>query len=479
MVISILCGGSGTRLFPLSRELLPKQFAFILPAKNIESNPDSHTLSLFQETLLRNQFLSQTHNTTFQVITNDNHYFIAQDQALSCGVDISEYLLETSAKNTAPAICLAALSVQEKYQNGIIKDDIMLALPSDHLIKNLHLYEKAIKQAINLAKKGLIVTFGVQPTSPHTGYGYIQTSGEKVLQFIEKPSLEKATQYLKEGGYLWNSGMFCFSASVLLEEMRIYANAVYEACEVVFKNLQKDTLFSRFSPSLSEKIPEISIDYALMEHSKKVACVGCDFVWSDVGSFESLSEEYEQDSNKNASKNAFVSKDCTNNFIFSNKLVAGVGIKDLMIIDERDCLLVAKKGHSQQVKDIVAMLKRTAPELTRVHTTAHRPWGSYTVLLESQYYKIKQIIVKPQKRLSLQKHFHRNEHWIVVSGSCVVRIGEKESFLKANQSTYIPMGEIHRLENHGKLPLVLIEVQMGEYLGEDDIVRLDDDYKRV
>ncbi len=325
-----------------------------------------------------------------------------------------------------------------------------------------------------------MVTFGIKPTCPHTGYGYIKAKDNVVEKFIEKPSLEDATNYVKNGNYLWNSGMFCFKAEVFLKEIKEHSPQIYEGCKLTLEASKdkESEHFIRLDTKMSENLPDISIDYALMEKSQKVACVAGDFVWNDIGSFESLSSEYQTDEAHNASKNTFIQKDCVNNFVMSNKLVAGIGIEDLMIIDENDCLLIAKKGYSQQVKDIVNMLKISHPEITKIHKTAHRPWGSYTILLESQNYKIKQIIVKPRGRLSLQKHYHRNEHWIVVSGSAIITIGEKESFLKANESTYIPMGEVHRLENPGILPLVLIEVQMGEYLGEDDIVRLSDDYQR-
>lgn len=474
MTISILCGGSGTRLFPLSRELMPKQFADILPSNQGQSH------SLFQETLLRNAFLMKDYNAKFQVITNDNHYFIAQEQAQKCDIPLQDFILESYGKNTAPALTFAALCVLESYELDKIADDIILALPSDHLIKNTQNYQDSIKQAIELAKKGFLVTFGIKPDSPHTGYGYIKSKNHIVEKFIEKPSLEDAKTYLKDGGYLWNSGMFCFRAEVFLKELKEHNAKIYELCKLTLESSKPQTHspFLRLDSTMSEKLPNISIDYALMEKSQKVACVAGDFAWNDVGSFESLSLEYPKDEANNASKNAFVGKDCENNFIIANKQVVGIGLEDLMIIDENDCLLVAKKGYSQQVKDIVALLKEQNPELTKVHRNAHRPWGSYTILLESQNYKIKQIIVNPKGRLSLQKHHHRNEHWIVVSGSAIVTIGEKSSFLKANESTYIPMGCVHRLENPGILPLVLIEVQMGEYLGEDDIVRLSDDYKR-
>lgn len=482
MTIAALCGGSGTRLFPLSRELMPKQFANILPPKDTQKSAKSEPLSLFQATLLRNQFLKQSYSAKICVITNENHFFLAQEQASACEVAIDDMILESVGKNTASALTFCALSVLDstKDTKDSESSDLILALPCDHLIKQDKAYKSAIQQGISLALKGFLVTFGIKPTSPHTGYGYIKAKDNLVEKFVEKPNLATAKDYVESGNYLWNSGMFCFKASVFLKELELYAKDVYKTCKAVFELSReaKTSHFMRLDATLSKKLIDISIDYALMEQSQKVACVPCEFEWNDIGSFEQLSEEYPKDSKQNATNTTFVAKDCRNNFIHSQKLVAGIGLEDLIIIDENDCLLVAKSGRAQEVKDIVATLKKQNAEITKVHRLAHRPWGSYSVLLESSFYKIKQIIVKPKARLSLQKHFHRNEHWIIVSGSAIVRIGDKEQFLNANQSTYIPAGELHRLENPAILPLVLIEVQMGEYLGEDDIVRVEDDYKR-
>lgn len=475
MVVSILCGGSGTRLFPLSRELLPKQFAHILP------KTDKYATSLFQETLARNVALcaEQGREPKIQIITNESLYFLAKDQAHDLGVQIDHFILESYGKNTAPALAMAALHTQKHYGD----DEIILALPSDHLIAKDN-YQSCIEQALEQARHNQIVTFGITPTSPHTGYGYIrveQGSG-RVLGFYEKPESKIAQKYVDSGEYFWNSGMFCFKASVLLDGLKHHANDIYTLCEEIFAQSQSQIIDEqecvRLDRELSQGLREESIDYALMEKADNIACITSQLHWSDVGSFESLSEEYPKDAQNNATNTHFIAKDSRNNFILSSRPVVGVGVENMIIVDSDDCLLVSKMGESARIKEVLPHLRESYPELARTHRTTYRPWGSYTILLESSFYKIKQIIVKPKSRLSLQKHFHRNEHWIIVNGSAVVQLGDKEIFLQTNQSTYIPMGQPHRLENPGKIPLVVIEVQMGEYLGEDDIVRLADDYAR-
>lgn len=454
MIISILCGGSGTRLWPLSRELMPKQFVKLL-----------NNTSLFQQTLRRNLPLK----SDFYITTNKEHYFLAQDEVLDLDDKINcHYILESIPKNTAAALLLNALCVDS--------EEVILALPSDHIINNDDAYLKAIKEAESLAKDGHIVLFGIKPTSPHTGYGYILD--EKSPIFVEKPDISRAKEYLQSGKYYWNSGMFCFKASTLIEEFRAYNKDLLDSINNAFNNAIRDTSTLRLREQDMQSVEDISIDYAIMEKSKKLKLLKSEFSWNDVGSFDALKDEYRKDANNNASKGELIALDSKNNFILSNKLTAAIGIDDLIIIDTMDSLLVAKSGESQKIKQVVERLKQDNSPLAKVHTTAYRPWGSYSVLLEGEGYKIKQIIVKPKKRLSLQKHFHRNEHWIVVSGSAIVSIDNEEFFLKPNQSTYIPMGSVHRLENPGKINLVMIEVQVGQYLGEDDIVRLEDDYNR-
>lgn len=476
MTISVLCGGLGTRLFPLSRELMPKQFASILPKT-------SKAKSLFAQTLLRNQNALKDHNPKIQIITSEALYFLAIDEAKEIDIKINNFILESCAKNTAPALAIGAFDVLDKLDSKNMDDEIILALPSDHIISEKG-YKECLEKAIELARQNLVVTFGIKPAFAHTGYGYIQIDSKdknNVLAFHEKPDSKTAQDFIKSGNYYWNSGMFCFKASVLLEGLKTHAPKIYEDCKNLFeisktKENSQDCL--RLDRNLSKNLQEESIDYALIEKAKNIACVVSDFKWSDVGGFESLSDEYPKDSQNNATNTTFIAKESKNNFIFSSRPIIGIGIEDLIFVDGGDCALISKRGESSKIKEVLPLLKEISPSILQTHSTTHRPWGSYSILLESSGYKIKQIIVKPKSRLSLQKHFHRNEHWIVLCGSALVRVGEKEIFLSANQSTYIPMGEVHRLENPGKIPLLLVEVQVGEYLGEDDIVRLEDDYAR-
>mgnify|MGYP002713211672 FL=1 len=325
------------------------------------------------------------------------------------------------------------------------------------------------------------MTFGIKPTFPETGFGYIEAEGIDVKAFHEKPDIETATKYFKAGNYYWNSGMFCFKAGVFLEELKKHSPKIYDACKKAMHNQFKDSALDnvlRIKEDDMLNIPEDSIDYAVMERSSKVKVVPSDIEWSDVGSFDALYEELPKDENGNTVNYNYVQIDSKNNFIYGNeRKIATVDIDDLIVVDTGDALLISKKGSSQKVKDIVKKIRNDS-ELHNIHLTAHRPWGTYTILEDSPKYKIKRIEVKPGGRLSLQKHFHRSEHWTVVSGTAIVTLGEKEFALRANESIHIPMGELHRLENGGKLDLIIIETQIGDYLGEDDIVRVEDDYKR-
>ncbi len=330
---------------------------------------------------------------------------------------------------------------------------------------------EAVSKAKALAISGNLVTFGITPQYPETGFGYIEANGEDVLSFKEKPDAITAQAYLDAGNYYWNSGMFCFKAGVFLEELKKHSPKIYETSLLAYKNAKIDEMI-RISHDDMSAIPEDSIDYAVMEKSDNVKVIPSDIDWRDLGSFESLDEEIDSSDN-------IININSSNNLILSSKQVATIDIDDLIIIDTADALLVSKKGSSQKVKQIVKRLKEENSELPNIHVTAHRPWGTYTILDESNGYKVKRIVVKPGKRLSLQKHHHRSEHWVVVSGSAVVTRGTEEYSVKANESTYIPMGEVHRLENVGKIDLVMIEAQVGEYVGEDDIVRIEDDFKRM
>ena len=459
----ILCGGSGTRLWPLSRTLMPKQFVKLFAGE-----------SLFQKTVRRNQRLCEDQ----VIVSNAEQYFLAMDQIeeLALKNQTDQYLLEPVGRNTAPAIALACLALPP--------ETVVLVTPSDHLVKNEQNYEAALERAEALAKEGFLVTFGITPHYPETGFGYIEASGEEVLAFHEKPDGATARRYIDAGNYYWNSGMFCFRAGVFLEELQSHAPAIFEASVSAYATARKDELI-RVSHEAMAMIPEDSIDYAVMEKSRRVKVVpAAEMGWNDLGSFDALYDELPHDEEGNAllqtdGGGVPVPINASGNLIVSEKIVAAVDVDDLIIVDTADALLVAKKGSSQKVKEVVASLKARGSELPNIHVTAHRPWGTYTILDESKGYKVKRIVVKPGKRLSLQKHYHRSEHWIVVSGTATVTRGEEVYMVCANESTYIPMGEVHRLENVGKIPLVMIEAQVGEYVGEDDIVRIEDDYKRV
>lgn len=436
----ILCGGSGTRLWPLSRTLMPKQFVKLF-----------NNQSLFQLTAQRNSTICDEQF----IVSNSEQYFLALDQLEELGYENNRYLLEPIGRNTAPAIALACMALEP--------ETIVLVTPSDHLIKNQDAYKVVVKKAQDLAKEGFLVTFGIKPSYAETGYGYIEADGEDVKSFKEKPDAITAQRYVEQGNYYWNSGMFCFKAGVFLEELAKYSPSIYEASKRALENAMDDTMI-RIKHKAMMAIPEDSIDYAVMEKSDKVKVVPSDIEWSDVGSFDALSDELTNDEN--------------NNFILSHKQVCLIDIEDLIVIDTEDALLISRKGSSQKVKEIVSKLKTQNLALTTTHKTTHRPWGTFTVLEDRPGYKIKQIMVKPGKRLSLQKHFHRNEHWIVVSGTATVTVEDKTYMVRENESTYIKSGEIHRLENQGKIPIILIEAQVGSYTGEDDIVRIEDDFKR-
>ncbi|OGI10688.1 MAG: mannose-1-phosphate guanylyltransferase/mannose-6-phosphate isomerase [Candidatus Margulisbacteria bacterium GWF2_35_9] len=457
MKIVILAGGSGTRLWPLSRKSSPKQFIKIF-----------NNRSLFQETIERNK----PHQ--FMVVTNETQYFLVVDQAAESKIKNLSYILEPMGRNTAPAIALACLKFDP--------EDIVLVTPSDHFIENVDNYRQMMKEAETLASDGYLVTFGIKPSFPSTGYGYIESDGTNVLSFKEKPELALAKKYLEKKSFFWNSGMFMFKAGAYLNELKKNAPEIYSKSVKAIKKTITENNITRISEENMMDIPSDSIDYAVMEKCKTVKMVFADIGWSDLGSFDELSNVIPKDTDNNAVIGQHLPLDSKNNLIISktDKLISTIGVEDLIIIETDDALLVTKKGHSQKVKQIVEKLAQINSPLTDIHTTVHRPWGTYQILLEMpEKYKIKKIVVSPKHKLSLQKHFHRNEHWIVVSGMAKITNGTESYYLKENESTYIPMGQIHRLENPGKIDLVMIEAQVGGYLGEDDIVRLDDDFKRI
>ena len=477
----ILCGGSGTRLWPISRTLMPKQFVKLFFSNE---NDKESKKSLFQLTVNRN---SKVCNTQY-IVSNTEQYFLALDQLEELNKINNKYLLEPIGRNTAPAIALACLDLP--------KDEIVLVTPSDHLIKDEKEYEKVLEKAKEQASQDNLVTFGITPTFPETGFGYIEAEassvkcvGLSVKKFHEKPDLKTAQRYIEENNnlntenlalstYLWNSGMFCFKAGVFLDELKKYSPEIYNTSLMAYNNAKCDDI-TRIKHEDMINIPEDSIDYAVMEKSKKVKVIPSNINWSDVGSFDSLYEELPKDNNGNTVNPNHISIDSKNNLIYGNdRKIATVDIEDTIVVDTGDALLISKKGSSQKVKQVVKQLTTHHSPLTNIHLTGHRPWGTYTVLEEAPGYKIKRIEVKPGCRLSLQKHYHRNEHWIVVSGTATVTVGDTTKYVRPNESTYIKMGELHRLENEGKIPVVLIEAQVGEYTGEDDIVRIDDDFKR-
>ena len=409
------------------------------------------------------------------IVSNAEQYFLALDQMESLQIatdtDNVKFLLEPVGRNTAPAIALACLALDP--------EEIVLVTPSDHLIKNETAYTEAIMKAEKLAKENNLITFGITPEFAETGFGYIEALNEDVKAFHEKPDKATAQHYVDSGNYFWNSGMFCFKAGVYLEELKKYSSDIYEASLSAFKE-DKGSSVIRINQEDMAAIPDQSIDYAVMEKSSHVKMVASDLGWSDMGSFDALSQELEKDSQGNTVNENLIAMNAKDNFVYSSdRMITLADVNDLIIVDTPDALLVSKKGSSQKIKDIVKELKGRESELHHIHLTAHRPWGTYTILEESKNYKIKRIVVKPGKRLSLQKHFHRSEHWIVVSGTALVTLGEKKILLKENQSTYIPIGEMHRLENPGKVDVVLIEAQVGNYLEEDDIIRIQDDFERL
>ncbi|EIM96463.1 mannose-1-phosphate guanylyltransferase [Paraburkholderia hospita] len=468
-VTTILCGGAGSRLWPVSRELHPKPFIRLGDGE-----------SLLQKAFLRAAELPGVAEVL--TVTNRDLLFATQDdyrEVNAAGLPLS-FVLEPCGRNTAAAIAVAALQVAAKYG----ADTLMLVLAADHLIADQNAFEEAVSKAKELSAAGKLVTFGIQPDMPETGYGYIEAEGNKVLRFVEKPSLDKAQEYLASGRFLWNSGIFCFAAGTMLEQMKRHCPEILAATTACVEQSRtasgKDFAQIELDAESFAKVPDLSIDYAVMEKSDQIAVVPCSIGWSDIGSWTALGNLSEPDQDGNRIQGEALVHNTHNCIIQSNdRLLGAVGVDDLIVIDTPDAVLVAHKSSAQDVKHIYAKLKASGHEAHKLHRTVHRPWGTYTVLEEGNGFKIKRIEVKPGASLSLQMHHHRSEHWIVVRGMAKVVNGDQELYVNTNESTYIPAGHKHRLENPGILSLVMIEVQSGPYLGEDDIVRFEDQYGRA
>jgi mannose-1-phosphate guanylyltransferase/mannose-6-phosphate isomerase len=465
----ILSGGSGTRLWPVSRRNLPKQF-LALAGKG----------TLFQQTLARTVQLPQVAAPI--VVASEDHRFLAADQLLEAGIDDATIVLEPLARNTAPAIALGALQALQRDP-----DAILLVLPADHLVGDTAAFVQAVERALPLARKDWLVTFGIRPDRPETGFGYIRRAeaiddhGYRVEQFVEKPDLATAESYLADGGYDWNSGMFLFKAARYLEELAAHAPAMLAAVREAHAKASVDLDFVRIDRDAFAPVPDDSIDYAVMEKTRRAAVIPVSCAWSDIGSWSALWLTGDKDADGNLREGDTMAVDTRNSLLRSHErhLLATVGVDDLIVVTTPDATLVAHRDAAQDVKKIVEQLKAAGRSEHSLHRVVHRPWGNYDSLEAGERFQVKRIQVKPGASLSLQKHHHRAEHWIVVSGTAEVTCDDKVFLLGENQSTYIPLGSKHRLRNPGKVVLELIEVQSGSYLGEDDIVRYDDVYGRA
>lgn len=465
----IMAGGSGSRLWPLSRDLMPKQFLKL-----------DGELTMLQATVMRLQGLNAE---AALVICNEDHRFVAAEQLRQIKQLNHNIILEPAGRNTAPAIALAALTATKK---GL--DPLLLVLAADHVIADVEAFQQAVMTATDFANADQLVTFGIVPTAAETGYGYIKrgqskdlnSSAYQVAQFVEKPKLDSALQYVKSGEYYWNSGMFLFKASRYLAELKQHRPDIYAACQQAMAEVDPDLDFIRVNQQAFLACPSESIDYAVMEKTSAAVVVPLDARWSDVGSWSSLWDISAKNSEGNVHKGDVLSCDSSDNYVFAETgLVATVGLQNMVVVQTKDAVLVATKDRVQDVKAIVQQLKDLGRSEHKIHREVYRPWGKYDSIDQGQRYQVKRITVNPGQKLSVQMHHHRAEHWIVVAGTALVSINGVDSMLSENQSVYIPLGAVHALENPGKIPLELIEVQSGTYLGEDDIVRFSDRYGRV
>ena len=469
MIPVILSGGSGSRLWPLSRKQYPKQFLALT---------GEHTL--FQQTLERLVFEGMEPPV---VVSNLEHRFIVQEQLEALSLKTQSILLEPFGRNTAPAVAIAAMKLMAEG-----RDELLLILPADHVIEDQRAFQRALALATNAAEKGEMVLFGVPADRPETGYGYIKSGDERGLpdgvirveRFVEKPDEARAQQFVEEGGYFWNSGMFLFRASRFLEELKKHDADIYDTCLLALERSQHDGDLINIDAATFECCPDNSIDYAVMEKTRRACVVPLAAGWNDVGSWSSIWEVHDKDADGNVTMGDVVVHDSHNCLVHGNgKLVSVVGLEDIVVVETKDAMMIAHKDRVQDVKKVVNQLDAAGRSETQNHCQVYRPWGSYDSVDMGGRFQVKHITVKPGARLSLQMHHHRAEHWIVVSGTAQVTCDDKTFLLTENQSTYIPIASVHRLANPGKIPLEIIEVQSGSYLGEDDIERLEDVYGRT
>ncbi|MCY1518128.1 Alginate biosynthesis protein AlgA [compost metagenome] len=469
MIPVILSGGSGSRLWPLSRKQYPKQFLALTGEQ-----------TLFQQTLERLNFEGMQPAV---LVANQDHRFIVQEQLDGIGLQAQTMLLEPFGRNTAPAVAIAAMQLVAEG-----RDELMLVLPADHVLRDQQAFEQALALAASAAEKGEMVLFGVPAERPETGYGYIRSKTDaglpegisRVAQFVEKPNEAKAREYVESGDYFWNSGMFLFRASRFLEELKQHEVDIYDTCLLALERSKRDGVAVSIDSATFACCPDNSIDYAVMEKTARACVVPLSAGWNDVGSWSSIWEVHDKDKNGNVTKGDVVVQDSHNCLVHGNgKLVSVIGLDDIVVVETKDAMMIAHKDRVQDVKKLVNTLDADGRSETQNHCAVYRPWGSYDSVDMGGRFQVKHITVKPGAQLSLQMHHHRAEHWIVVSGTAQVTCDDKVFLLTENQSTYIPIASVHRLANPGKIPLEIIEVQSGSYLGEDDIERLDDVYGRA